>query len=272
LSNKDTSIVDRHAWVKRTHHVFDTTLKGWSDQQLILGLATSGALINEWCSFSTYHVNLIKQWLIFCSITHVNSLFVHCDYFNPNHTAANIIRFLLIISHTVLATYVIAFYDQTADNWTPTVGNLTPLQALKAACYFDNATRSDTLDDVNLGWGEVGFNWNSARVLFISSLSLIGCALIFIYVDFKWRNARKSWTLYIFRSALLLFNVAIGFAALHGTVNLREYMMNFKWLKDEEERRVSYGQFVAMFLAVSVLITAGESYSGKQTSFSSGVD
>jgi len=253
--------VNRHQLVKRAHHILSQTLKGFSDQQLILGFATSGALFKGWCSFSTYHLNLIKQWLVFCSLTHVNALLVHCDYFNPNHTGANVIRMVLTAIHTGFATYIIAFYGLETDDWIPTASDLAPLQTLNVACYFRNATRSNTLDDGSLGWREGS---SSGQGLFIGSLILIGVALVLIGLDFFFRNLRKSWFLYGLRSLMLLANLGIGIAVFRATFNLREYMVKFNWLKDDEENELSYGQFVTVLSTMFLVITAAQSMFGKQ--------
>ncbi|KAK4206442.1 hypothetical protein QBC37DRAFT_434963, partial [Rhypophila decipiens] len=194
--------------LKRTHHVLDRILVAWSDQQLILGLATSVAVLALWCSFSTYHLNLIKQWLVFCSITHVNALLVHCDYFNKNHTLANSLRV-------------------DTNEWSPTVGDRTPLQALPAPCFFQNATRSDTLEEVP-GWKGTGL---TAQWLFIISTFMISLALISLAIDLKWRTAR--------------------------------YMLDFGWLADDSESEISYGQFVPILLAILVIFSACQSISGE---------
>lgn len=147
------------------------------------------------------------------------------------------------------------------DHWTPTVGNHTPLQALTAACYFTNATRSSSFDDVKLGWNEGGL---SGAGLFKASVILIIFAIFSIILDYKWRDARKSWTAYLIRSVLLVANLGVGITVFYATTTLRSYMVSSKWLKDDKEGEMSHGQFVPILLAVFVFISAAQSWSGKQ--------
>ncbi|KAK4208171.1 hypothetical protein QBC37DRAFT_432366 [Rhypophila decipiens] len=245
--------------LKRTHHVLDRILVAWSDQQLILGLATSVAVLALWCSFSTYHLNLIKQWLVFCSITHVNALLVHCDYFNKNHTLANSLRVGLIAVHTVLAGIIMFGYGQDTNEWSPTVGDRTPLQALPAPCFFQNATRSDTLEEVP-GWKGTGL---SATWLFGISTIKISFALISLAIDLKWRTARKGWLAWTLRLLALIVNLVLGVIVFVHTLMLRGYMVDFGWLADDSESEISYGQFVPILLAILVIFSACQSISGE---------
>lgn len=248
----------------------------WSDQQLILGLATSIAVIVEWCSFSSYHLNIIKQWLIFCSATHVNALLVHCDYFSPSHIPANILRVALITVHTVLAS-IIVFDSGQSGQWSPTVGDHTPLQALPHPCFFVNATRSDTLDKV-AGWGSHGLRGD---YLFVASAILLLIALFSLFGDLfhfwtraanskrirsrplNFKSHHKQWMHWIYRSILLVVNLGIGATVFDSTLRLRSYMVDSKWLEDASEHDVTYGQYVPICLAGLVLFSALQGVAGK---------
>ncbi|KAM7216058.1 hypothetical protein V8F06_008531, partial [Rhypophila decipiens] len=261
---------EKHTWIQSIHHVFDRVLIAWSDQQLILGLATSIATIVEWCSFSSYHLNIIKQWLILCSATHVNALLVHCDYFSPNHIPANILRVLLIMVHSVLASIIVSDNGETGE-WSPTVGDHTPLQALPYACFFKNATRSDTLKSV-VGWGGHGLRgdylfWASVILLLVALFSLVGDLFHFCLQGPKRQtiksrllnlgSQKRHWWHWMWRSALLVGNLAIGVTVFISTLKLRSYMVDSKWLEDaSEEQGLTYGQYIPICLAGLVLFSA----------------
>ncbi|KAK4215784.1 hypothetical protein QBC37DRAFT_371690 [Rhypophila decipiens] len=270
INNRRKLKREDHLWIQSIHHVFDRVLIAWSDQQLILGLATSIATIVEWCSFSTYHLNIIKQWLILCSATHINALLVHCDYFSTNHIPANILRILLIMVHSVLASIIVSDNGE-AGEWSPTVGDHTPLQALPYACFFKNATRSDTLKGV-VGWGGHGLRgdylfWASVILLLVALFSLVGDLLHFWFTKAEPKSVKsrllnlgskkRHWWHWIWRSTLLVGNLGIGATVFASTKTLRSYMVDSKWLEDaSEEQGLTYGQYIPLCLAGLVLFSA----------------
>ncbi|KAK4190654.1 hypothetical protein QBC35DRAFT_62506 [Podospora australis] len=252
-------VIPPRSWRNRIHYILDKNLVAWSDQQIALGLATSIATLCVcWCSISTYHFNLAKQWLVLCTITHVNAILVHCDYFNPKNWVANLIRGLLYITHIILCCVV--FFDKQENvlskGWAPTIGNQTPLQMLPAACFFTNATRPESLKEVT-GWGASGA---SSGVIFIISLILVVIGLGILGYDY-WQSKRKGWRSWGIRSALLAVNIGSGFYASFITGSTRTWM---RWyLEDDSENKLSYGQFVPIFLAFFVFVAFGESICGK---------
>ncbi|KAK3995209.1 hypothetical protein QBC44DRAFT_366734 [Cladorrhinum sp. PSN332] len=234
----------------RIHHALDKILVAWSDQQIVLGLATSIAAIVIHRSpdsepFSMYHLNILKQWLVFASVTHTNALLIHCDYFNGEATLRH----------------------RLAHNFDPR----PPM--LPSSCFWKNATltRPAGLTTVE-GWGNDGA---TSFVLFGFSVAFLAVGILSIFFNrptsrkpSDLTREQKKWS-WVTRFVLWVANSVLGIAVFVYTLKLRDYMNSksgcetkptFKFLEDGSENEwSSYGQFVPILLSVGVLISAAES-------------
>jgi len=250
--------------VQWAHRTMNKALVMLSDQQIVLSMATSLAALKLWCEFSTYHLNLIHQWLIFCTITHTNALLVHCDYFNPKKAPATILRMILILVHIALAGVVLFANGQDMGTWSPTIGDMTPLQMLPAQCFFQNATMPSSLKTAELGWNGTGI---TGRWLFFASVALIVCGMVSFIIDgigkLAKQDFRKNLPSWIIRTGLLIINLVIGVIVMRATVDLRRWMIDNEWVEDGSENKLSYGQCVPIFLSLFLVISVFETLFGK---------
>ncbi|KAK3368322.1 hypothetical protein B0H63DRAFT_514964 [Podospora didyma] len=246
----------KHQSVGRLHHVLNTLLVGWSDQQIVLGLATSIATLKQWCNLSMYHLNIIQQWLVFCSVTHANALLVHSQYFKWKNWLASTLRALLLIAHICL-TSVIFFknIDRVDDHWWPSIGNQTPLQIMPSSCFFEGANRSSTLHTTNLGYQETGTN---GLVLFGACIALVLISLV-TTIRHAFEYKRLIWWV---RQVLLVGNAALGLFVAVKTIQLRDWMWDNKWLTPDDEtpeenpeEKLSFGQWVPLLMTTYIVIS-----------------
>ncbi|KAK4198908.1 hypothetical protein QBC40DRAFT_177673, partial [Triangularia verruculosa] len=244
----------RRKRIGRMHGIIDTILISWSDQQIVLGLATSIATLYHWGSFSTYHFNIIKQWLVFCTITHANALLVHCEYFGDKRKWLNRLRGALMSIHTVLTIYV--FFKDGNFNIIPGLANKTPLQILPARCFFTNASRGETLETIRQSTTEYG-----SLILLLTAfiLLLFGLGSLIVRL-FSKRTARQvSWVL---RQLGLSGNLIVGAYVTSKICYLRIWLTD-EQLIDDEEHTYSYGQFVPILMSIFVLFGAIETWLGE---------
>ncbi|KAK3955724.1 hypothetical protein QBC32DRAFT_22879 [Pseudoneurospora amorphoporcata] len=238
----------KHWW-----HIADTILISWSDQQLVLGMATSIAALKTWCSFSTYHLNLIGQWLVLCSVTHANALLVHCKYFHGKRLLADGLRVITILTNLILSGMVFFVSRSVGGKGMPSVADHTPLQILPAQCFFKNAILSPGLKLVD---GYDQYSHPNGQALFLMSLLiLIGAGLSMAAHRWRGKGARKSRWSWVFRTVMLLANIGVGFASLVSSVELRNWMHENGWMEDTSELEWSYGQFIPALLGLLVVVS-----------------
>ncbi|KAK4221254.1 hypothetical protein QBC38DRAFT_550124 [Podospora fimiseda] len=262
-------------WHKRAHHALDKILVAWSDQQIILGLATSIATLfihsrDDTEPFSMYHLNMAKQWLVFASITHSNALLIHCDYFNKKRPIATYLRIILICIHVILALFV--FFDLKQDlSWYPTVGDRSPLQMLPSTCFRKGVVRPKALTKVD-GWGAKGA---TSWAFFLISTGFLIAGLLSLWSERSTRrrpssarrspqHRKNSW---VIRLVLLCFSSVFAVVVLIYTAELHNYMNGdceknqAGFLEDRSEMDwKSYGQFLPILLSFGLLISAAESF------------
>ncbi|KAK4669638.1 uncharacterized protein QC763_204750 [Podospora pseudopauciseta] len=236
----------------------------WSDQQIVLGIAISTAAFEEWCSFSTYHLNIIKHWLILSSITHVNALLVHCNYFQKKKIVATTLRAGLISLHVIFTGVVVFGHGQTAENKIPEIHHQTPLQILPASCFFANSTRPSLIQQMHVEMPETETSSLSSKSLFIWGIVLIVCSKLTLLRHLWATEDRKKrrFMVWCIRLALLGLNVALGVIAITGVQSIRSWMSDEGLIdiSDGSESEYSYGQYLSAYLALFAAFQIAESF------------
>lgn len=255
---------------KRVHHILNKILVSWSDQQIVLGIAISTAALEEWCSFSTYHLNIIKHWLILSSITHVNALLVHCNYFQKKKILATTLRAGLISLHVIFTGVVVFGHGQAAENKIPEIHHQTPLQILPASCFFANSTRPSLIQQMHVETPETETSSLSSKSLFIWGIALIVCSKLTLLRHLWATEDRKKrrFMVWCIRLALLGLNVALGVIAITGVQSIRSWMSDEGLIdiSDGSESEYSYGQYLSAYLALFAAFQIAESFFGKKGS------
>ncbi|KAK0662479.1 hypothetical protein QBC41DRAFT_340681 [Cercophora samala] len=255
---------DRSVPIRRIHHILNRILVSWSDQQIVLGLAISTAALDQWCSFSTYHLNIIKHWLIISSITHVNALLVHCNYFQKKKMAATGLRGLLISLHVIFTGVVVFSNGQSADNKIPEIHHQTPLQILPASCFFTNSTRSNNIDQMHLATPQTETGYLSSKSLFIWGIVLIVSSILTL-PRHLWDiedGTKRHLVVWGVRLVQLALNLTLGVLAIGGVENIRSWMSKQGLIdvSDGSESDYSYGQYLSAFLALFAAFQIAESF------------
>ncbi|KAK0667795.1 hypothetical protein QBC41DRAFT_304022 [Cercophora samala] len=247
---------ERGKWTKRIHNALDKILISWSDQQIVLGLATGIATTIHWSLFSSYHLNIIKNWLLFCTITHANALLVHCDYFTKKHRAANVIRAILLVVHIGLTMNIVILKDH--KSWSPNISDRTPLQIFPPNCFAANDTRPvESMKAEELFKGGIDGRvllWVALAFVTIGAISLLRHSGL--SSGQRSKSSRRVW--WWVRTGLLLANAIVGILATISTSNIRKWMFDEGLLEDCSEDSWSYGQFVPIVMVFLVLFGAAE--------------
>ncbi|KAK4645799.1 hypothetical protein QC761_204750 [Podospora bellae-mahoneyi] len=229
---------------KRVHHILNKILVSWSDQQIVLGIAISTAALEEWCSFSTYHLNIIKHWLILSSITHVNALLVHCNYFQKKKIVATTLRAGLISLHVIFTGVVVFGHGQAAENKIPESTILRPCKSCQQSASLQ--TPQDP----------ASFNkcmWKRRKPRPLTLLRHLWAT-----EDRK----KRRFTVWCIRLALLGLNVALGVIAITGVQSIRSWMSDEGLIdiSDGSESEYSYGQYLSAYLALFAAFQIAESF------------